>query len=413
MARKPIARDVLLTFGIAALVLAVEAGLTSARSDSLPARTIDAATLVQQLGSASFKTREAAEQQLKALGPAALPALKTGAASRDAEIAERCRRIEREIRKAEIEALVESKQEPGTEIWKQLRTLLGDSRETRRLYAEWLADDVRSAALQKAGNPADAFDEYKSAIERATASTTAMFRRFTGQPLDDEMKKALRRAMSEALPPAEVAAILWLGRHPIPAGKKDIAPSRNLFGAGMADALEGASKAQYRQLFAAWLERRTDPAALQAGMDASLHFGLAEGVPTARRILSDKSMPPLTIGKALLVLGHHGRSDDVTLVAKFRNDDRAVKTGIEAGVGTIGAAQVRDVAVAMALKLSGEEFEKYGFGADKAINSQIRLEPAPFRSVSIFKSDEARTEAHKKAWTWLDAQPKKTGDADR
>src|SRR5689334_21502320 len=61
---------------------------------------VDVHALVEQLGDADFKTREAATQRLKELGAAALPALKEAiAAAADPEVCSRAdalvRRIER------------------------------------------------------------------------------------------------------------------------------------------------------------------------------------------------------------------------------------------------------------------------------------------------------------------------------
>jgi hypothetical protein len=170
--------------------------------------------------------------------------------------------------------------------------------------------------------------------------------------------------------------------------------------------MDGPSQKQVRKLFAAWVEQRQDPNALLAGMTASLHFALPEAVRTARRVLAEKSTSPRLCGQAILVIGHHGIKEDVPLLIGFRGDERVTRTATAPGGGQIGAGQVRDVATAMALKLSGQNFEDFGFGSDTFVNHQISSEPAPFRGVTMFRSDEERAACLKKAWTWLDAQPK-------
>jgi hypothetical protein len=60
----------------------------------------------------------------------------------------------------------------------------------------------------------------------------------------------------------------------------------------------------------------------------------------------------------------------------------------------------------MSLLLSGEDFETYGFGADTYTYWHIEKPKGTYRSVSWFEADEARDAALKKAWEWLDNQPK-------
>jgi hypothetical protein len=375
----------------------------------------DAVALVKQLGSDSFQAREAAERQLKALGPAALSAIKAGVTSGDAEVAQRCKTLLSVIRKTEAEAFVAGKKEHDSPAWMSFKTLVGDSKESRQLFAEMMADDRRADAIDRAeANPAKAHEVYAVSLLAAKDALDAATAPFFGrpQPITDDRSKAMQNALREALPPAEIAAVLFLGRHITPAGVKDPDCPRFFFSAGFAAAVEGSMSKEFKKLFAGWLDRRQNAIALQAGLTASLNFALKEGVPMARRVLADKATSPQLVDKALLVIGHHGTQDDLPLLGRFRNDDRVTSTAHAPGpVGAplgakIGDRQVRDLAAAMSLQLAGQDFEKYGYGSDTFLNWFIRPGEAPFRSVTMIKSDEERAAALKKAWAWLDAQPK-------
>src|SRR5262245_36990260 len=106
----------------AVVVISLSLGpICLAVADDPPAR--DAAALVQQLGSKSFSEREAAEKKLRELGPAALPAIKAGMTSPDAEIAQRCKLLVPAIRFADAEAFLTGRKEHDSLAWARFRTL--------------------------------------------------------------------------------------------------------------------------------------------------------------------------------------------------------------------------------------------------------------------------------------------------
>jgi hypothetical protein len=387
-----------------ALVLIVPA----ARLQPSPVADPDPAALVRRLGSSEGAEREAAEKQLKALGAAALPAVTAGVFSSDPEVASRCAAIRQHIREAEARAFIEGKQEPkSAAAWKRFKALVGDSPEARKLFAEMTDDDRRAKELEKGeAGSAEAREAYAAAVDRAQQAYTKAMSKFQRQPISDELGRAARAALVEATPPSEVAAALFLGTHPLPDGAADPPVTGALFKAGFTAGVDGPSKGPFRKLFAAWLDRRRNPDALRTGMDAALFDGLAEAVPPARQLLADKELPPRLIGQALLVVGNFGTRNDLPLLVAFRDDTRTTSTATRPGGASLGATQVRDIAAGMALHLSGQDYEKYGFDVTMWQVWLNRPGEAPFRGVSMFKTDDERAAAHKKAWEWLDQQPK-------
>jgi RNA polymerase sigma factor (sigma-70 family) len=362
----------------------------------------DSRALVKQLGSPNFADREKAERKLQALGAKARPALLAGAKNADPEIARRSAAVLKAIRADERAAFLAGKSEPTDPVWKRFKELVGDTKASRELFAEMTAEDRRAELLARAeAAPAKAGEVYAAELARIKDTSSKALKPFFG-PITDESSKAAQAALRQAVPAVDVATALFLGVYPLAAGAKDPAEAHSLFKAGFAVGVEGPQKDPLRKLFAAWLDRRTDPTAIRAGLDGALFCGVGEAAPVARRVLADKKATPGLTGKALLVLGHHGARDDLPLLTARRTDDRPTTEQQTATANT----QVRDVAAAMALRLLDEDFEKYGFEPMDYIHWQIRPDIAPFRGVGGFATDEARTAAHKKAWDWIDKQPK-------
>src|SRR4029077_7137959 len=159
--------------------------------------------------------------------------------------------------------------------------------------------------------------------------------------------------------PADVATVLFLGRLPLRGIIADPEINSMLFGASFETGMEEPTEKQFRKLFEAWLNQRDSVEALHAGMHAILYFGLREGTPAARRVLLRTPSALRLTADALLVIGHHGTKSDLPLVFAFRDDNRVSGNTVNPAGKLIGTHEVCDVAAAMALKLSGEDFTKY------------------------------------------------------
>jgi hypothetical protein len=203
-----------------------------------------------------------------------------------------------------------------------------------------------------------------------------------------------------------VSTVLFLGRHPIPKGEPDPPPPTKLFSTGFDEGIQGPANRQACALFGAWLSQRRDPGTIRSGLDVALAFEIKESLPIARRVATDKAANPGLLSDALIVIGHHGTKEDLPLVCGFRKDNRFTKTFIPVNGEKVDVLPLGDIAAAMALKLCGEDFEKYGFEATKVNYWFIRDGVAAYRGVSPFKSEDTRAATLKKAWDFLDRQPK-------
>jgi RNA polymerase sigma factor (sigma-70 family) len=363
----------------------------------------DARELVKQLGSPSFADREAAERKLRALGAKARPALVTGTKNPDPETARRCEAVLKRIREDERHA---------GPAWTRFKELVGDTEASRKLFAEMTADDRRAEALDKAAaDPAEAARLYAAdvaRVEEAWKKATAPLFDARGLGSDSpEARDKMREVSRKAVPPSDLTAILFLGSFPLPDSVPDPSALVSLFKYSFIDLARGPLKEPFRKLFVAWLDQRRDAKAVRIGMDAALQAGIGEAAPVARRLATNPKLDGPALGTALLVIGNHGRRDDVPLLATFRADARAYWDYPKTEAGPY-QEQVRDVAAAMALRLCFQDFEKFGFEAAEFIMPWTSPEPAPYVSIhgGKFIDNAVREAAHKKAWEWIDAQPK-------
>ncbi len=97
-------------------------------------------SLVKKLSSPSFRERNRAFQSLRKLNKAAIPALKKGLASEDLEVHHRCRQLLRLAQRTDadikLDAFVKGDDSIAFVGWEQVKKLLGDSRDSRLLFAE-------------------------------------------------------------------------------------------------------------------------------------------------------------------------------------------------------------------------------------------------------------------------------------
>jgi sulfatase modifying factor 1 len=396
---------------ILALVVIVLAGRVLPAGDDKPQVDPEAEKLVEKLGSKSFAERQAAESSLRALGAKAKPAVIAGTKSSDAEIARRSETVLKQIRADQHQALVAGKAEwPGPE-WKRFIEIVGDTTAARKVFAEIVDDDRRAAVVEKAGADATtAAGLYTSELARVQEAGRKAFAGFIGQPVMREGPSPIRQASQKAVPPGDVALLLFLGSFPLPDRVTDPPDVEHIVRASFIDSCGGPLKEQYRKLYVAWLDRRRDPKALNTGLEAALYGAIPEAVQVARRVVGDTKAPASVVGTALLVLGNHGSLDDLAKLAAFREDTRAFwehttvqKIRLE--------IQVRDVAAAMSLNVRGQEFGKFGFEHVGYVAWWVGPAVAPFKAIHWFKTADDREAGLKKAWEWLDKQPKPVGSS--
>jgi hypothetical protein len=358
----------------------------------------EAAKLVKDLGSPRFAVREAAEKKLAELGSKAKPAVAAGAKDTDAELARRCEGVLTKIRAAERKALVDGSGNWPAPAGTRFKDIVGDTKEARELFAMMTEDD-RWAALADAAaeNPARAAQLYADEVTRVVEA---------GRVFSAAVRKTedMRAHSLRTAPPGHVALFLFLGSFQTPSKVSDPSVVAPLFQAGFYGLATGPLMRPVGKLLAAWLASRRDQMAVMSGLGAALLTGRDEALSAARQWVADPKADGPVVGTAAVVLGAHGTLKDLPLLSALRDDTR-VYHAENFGKGEQVRAQVRDVAVGMSLSLRSVSLREFNFAPVKVRSVWEDSDTYRYQDVSWTHPPQARDEAHRKAWDWLDKQP--------
>ena len=360
----------------------------------------DPEELVRRLGAPAYADREAAGVRLRALGPAAEPALRAGLRSPSPEVARRSAALLGQVEADAQWRRIAGTVDRPTPAWVAFKGAVGGDLPARLLYQRLTAGGRYGRLAEAVGNPDAAAIGYAAELARVRVAYEKQFPpNACGWGLDRNRRE---RSLAVA-PPEDVALVLFLGALARPDAAADPKRVGSIQYEGFHELAGGAEGPAVRKLFAAWLDRRRDPEARADGLYLALHTAIREALPAARRVLADPKAEARPVGYALLVLGNHGEPDDLPRLAAFRNDTRVHH--LWHGGGQTYTIQLRDVAAGMLLLAAGEDPKTYGF-------DWVRRGPADpadgpsYREAGWFHNDADRTAAHQKAWAWLDGRPK-------
>ena len=298
---------------------------------------------------------------------------------------------------------------PKNPVWERFKKICGDSESSRKLFDEMMGDKKRAAVIEKAeGSDSGAFEAYSSVAKTIKDEWSTAFQEFVGQLSSEDGGQAIRKRSLAVVSKGQVVAALFLGARPVPQNTVDSELVRFVESAAFIDLANGADKESVRKLYLAWLQQRTNAKALELGFRAALYGNISEVVPLARKKFEEEKLPPSVLGELMIVLGNHGKADDLPRLKKYRTDER-VYSEYKTGRGAVHSSQIRDAAAAMSLKLHGQDIDAFDFDSAQYIAWWVGKDPAPFVGLSQFDTDERRTKALKKAWEWLDKQPETKG----
>jgi RNA polymerase sigma factor (sigma-70 family) len=380
-----------------------------------PKKAPEAERLVQQLGSKEFVERETAEKRLKAMGSAALSAVRAGLKSTSPEIIERCERVLAHIR-TEV-------------VRKQFAKLVGDDKPARELF-DLIRGSERGwqAVVTASEDPSRAAEVYRT----RTAELVRVSRGLP--PVDENGEPSNPNGPYIHGPPpvpfADVAAWLYLGTL-TPGTEKWSLVTHKAWGNQTSSHFEflpeddytsvkqmakeyttGSLVAPLKALTVKWLEKRRENDGLRAGLTLALRYDIPEVLPAVRALLTklDADVQPPNVAAAVAVVAEFGTRDDVELLLPHLTDARvhvSIITELPKGItGNEGysiadlpgvkkrVCQVRDIAGAAVLKLARRESSTSGFQPWSA----RKHESGSPKSLSLitgigFETEDARTAA--------------------
>jgi hypothetical protein len=376
----------------AAILISMFAAGAEARNGEAPAAGASKAReLVKQLADTKFKVRDAAEKELVKLGPASLDALKEGEQSADLHVRERCRQLQPTIRaltlRKRIDAFLADRTGAAAKdvpFAAAFLKITGDSKESRALYAELLQLNAQllDEAERDRRKGAEMFAAYCQEVNGRMRYTPGINYR--------EQQKLVGRA--------DVALYFLLA----PELRQEPTGRISSFGYTFLNAptlpetlaKDDAAALPFKKLFLAWLEKEPQPYMVQRGVQVAADAKMKETLPLVLKMIREKSAPAYTRAQTALLLTRVGTKEHLKDVEPLLEDKTVVGNfGINNKQGSV---QMRDVALAVCIKLSGQKMADYDFDVMKANDDLIHQSYI----YCAFTGDAKREEAHKKYREW-------------
>jgi hypothetical protein len=354
-----------------------------------------AAMLIRSLGSPSFQTREKASKDLLQLGRSAYPALLTGVTDANPEVRFRCRQLLPRIYDMELQARLdafladtEGKKDHDLPGLARFRKFFGFDQNARDFFVSMLRADGR--LMDAVENQPTKFADEKLAV-RCSQLQPRMNQRVSGMPA--------------IISQGEVGQLLFLGLHPeVKLGQQTIAQiNQFLYRPELRNWMITGDPAPplMKKLLLAWLDKNIDDANTGYMItNLSQTLQLKELIEPALKIAANAKAFPHVRANVLSAIGRLGDKDTISKLEPIIADTTQVQQF--AFNNLRGWVQVGDVALAMAIHLTGQKPADYGYEAVKQnpnwINSYYYLG---------FENDSQRSAAKKKWKDWQEAQKKK------
>jgi len=362
---------------------------------TVPARALEltpaarAKALVRELGDASYTVREEAARKILLLGPAAKTALQEGLQSNDLEVQARCERLLVTVLEQDfqlrLDAFLADKEGNGDHDlpgWQRYRQIVGRDAGARELYAE-MAKTHRLLMEEAEAAP-------KTVGARLAGECQALFQKVNSASV------AQRRQITLA----DVATILLIATDPEAAvSDQGLMMAANLlYQPAFNQTLRaGARSEQARKLFLAWAGQVKGNAANQT-LNIAMQYNLKEGLDLGLRLIREKDWAN---GMAIVAIGKLGTKEHLPLLEPLL-DNTAVIMNVNFN-NKPGTTEVRDVALAMMVHLTGQSIKDYGFEFFRGTtNAQVFFAPVYL----AFAEKAKRDAAHQKFRDWAKANIK-------
>ncbi len=355
------------------------------------------AKLVRELGAPKFMSRQHAQRLLVGYGQKAKPALEAASDDPDPEIQHRAKSALAAIGDIEFHARLgafladrDPDNDHGLAGWSTFRTLAGPNLAiaARRLFADmqWAEHDLLDLVHRRPAQAGGLLDarcrEVESDHQNGDADRNA--------PLSlGAMAAVLFAASNREVPVSASAAncICNFCGQPTLSAALAARPAgpilQRLLGAWVSRQFERDSNVPYRNLLLA------------------MQFGLKEAVPVALALIEPPGGQPNLEQYAILAIGKLGNAEHIAALAPLLKDERPIE--VPGRNGRESDTQVRDVALAVMIRLAGQQLVDFGFSHYKS-HPQILFDT----NTLGFNNPAAREEAHKKWHAWRKEHPPQT-----
>jgi hypothetical protein len=378
--------------------------------------------LVRQLGSEDYPEREAAQEQLAALGRRARPALLVGVnTDPNPEVRRRCAELLPTATALDIRAKLDTfladtngEYEHDLPGWKTFRTVVGSEwsvfgwpvwadreldRAAREVFAELVAVHANRQLLL-------AIDG-----SRVVLADLVVGRR---QELYNRRYPRGEQGISRDPTLEEMTLLVFadsrVGSQYFP---RRGSVSTLMTGSGFAAAARGtdARGKVYRALARAWLDSRNEPREMSQAMTLAAHLDLPEqACNLAVRLLTMPGVTSYARGRAASTLVDYGTRKHIALLEPATTSTMVVLSVPAPAISPTDPLtreiQLRDLALAVSIQLSEQKLSDYGF-SDRYANTPGYETQLFAYNRYYFRDDDARKQAFEKWAEW-----RKTHDGD-
>lgn len=347
-----------------------------------------AVALVRQLGAGSFELREQASQALLKMGRPAKQALLDGMKMTDPEVRNRCERIlvlvlEQDF-KARLDGFIadkEGKQEHDLPAWGRYRKIVGNDASTRELYVE-MAQAQRQLLEDFDTEPKTVADKYGVEVQ-------ALFQRLWGPNV----------AQRKQIGIGDVAAMLLVGSDPdvALADQTRVLTVNLLYQPAFSQGVRTGPRVEpLKKLLGGWIGQASGQSAVQM-LNLAMQYNLKEGLDLGLRLIREKDFAS---GMSIVAVGKLGTKQHLAVLEPLLSNDTVL---MNANFNNKpGTTEVRDVALAMMVHLSGQPIKDFGFEFFRgANNDQVFFAPA-----YLAFSDQMKRDAALKKWQEFAAKQK-------
>jgi hypothetical protein len=359
----------------------------AARQTADDSRTV---SLIQALGNPSFSVRQRASRQLVETGIATQPLLTQALDNDDAEIRNRAAQVLRQVLEADFRTRLEAfandaegKSQHGLPSWDRFRLAFGDDKPARSLFVEMQrAEPGLLAALES---------NDKLAGELLVLRVQSVLQSIQWPQLNGGSPPSVSLG-------SVCTALFVSSSDGVMIGDQDASQLYNLINqpAFQSNLKLPGNSALLRKLLGMWIVHNSGSSIAYQNLMLAFNFDLQEGLDVAIKLIGgDGGGQPYMKQYVILAIGRFGNHEHIALVEPLLKDTSLC---MPQQTNDPKQSQIRDVALAVLVRLSGQELKDYGL-EHVPTNSQMVFQPG-----MVTFGDTAKRDAALKKWHEWSAQ---------
>jgi hypothetical protein len=349
--------------------------------------------LIRQLGHDSFAMRQRASKQLVEIGIAGQPQLSAALADDDAEVRNRSAHVLSQVVEADFRARLEAfandplgKKDHSLPSWNRYRETFGQDKAPRDLFVD----------MQRA--------------EPALLDSLEASPKLAGELLVMRMQSILQTiqwpqlngGQPAAIPFGTVCALLFVSStEGVTITDQDAIQLFNLIhqASFQSNLRTSANGPMLKKLLGMWILHNSGPSIAYMNLQLAFNCDLKEGLDLAVKMIgNDGGGQPFMRQYVILAIARFGNHEHIPLVEPLLKDATPCMPQQNPDPKQ---SQIRDVALAVLIKLSGQELKDYGLEHVQT-NPQTVFQPG-----TVTFGDSAKREAALAKWkVWAQQQPK-------